>query len=156
MDKIEFRKTEQPLSLSDINEFEKLIKGKLPEDFKNHYLKYNGGYPNANWSEGLELNIPFEFFLSIKYGENTIEKELLTLNNIGLDYEQKIIFATKDIRFNFYIDISQENYGKIFVRKPKYVKESKSYDIILGYWEYHCENFTQFLNGLNQINYKEK
>lgn len=113
MDKIEFRKTEQPLSLSDINEFEKLIKGKLPEDFKNHYLKYNGGYPNANWSEGLELNIPFEFFLSIKYGENTIEKELLTLNNIGLDYEQKIIFATKDIRFNFYIDISQENYGKI-------------------------------------------
>lgn len=156
MEKIEFTETEKILSLLEITDFENTIKSKLPKDFIFHYLKYNGGYPNANWSAGEDINYPFGHFFSIKYGENTIEKQLKEFDLIGFDYGKKIIFAIKDIRYTFFIETASENQGQIFVRKPKYIQELKVYDIAQGSWEYHCANFTEFLNGLNQINYKPR
>jgi len=113
-------------------------------------LKYNGGFPNANWSEGEEINYPFGNFLSIKYGDDTIEKKIMEFKNLQFDFGSKIIFARKETLFSYYIDVSSENYGQIFVRCLK------KRDIKNGTWEYHCASFSDFLNGLNQINYKKK
>ena len=158
MELINYTEVEKKLSDQDILDFQISINSELPKDFIEHYLKYNGGYPDANWSEGEGVNYPFEYFLSIKYGENTIEKKLEEFDREKFNYGKKIIFAIKDIRYTFYIetDIASEDYGRIFVRIPKYMKELRKYDISKGTWEYHCSNFTEFLNGLNQINYKPR
>jgi hypothetical protein len=158
MEQINYFEVEKKIDKQDILDFQFSIECEFPKDFIDHYLKHNGGYPNANWSEGEEINYPFEHFLSIKYGVHTIEKKLKEFNEIGFDYGKKIIFAIKDIRYTFFIDtdITTEDYGKIYVRKPQYIKELKTFDISKGTWEYHCPNFTEFLNGLNQINYKPR
>jgi len=154
MENLVFTLVENKLTINDICELEDFLGLKFPIEFVNHYLQFNGGYPNANWSSGEEINYPFGYFFSIKYGKETIEEKLEEFKTLGFDYGAKIIFAIKDIRYTFYIDLSKDTYGQIFVRKPKYIKEKKNYDLLEGTWEYHCANFTDFLNGLNQINYK--
>ncbi|NDV65020.1 SMI1/KNR4 family protein [Bacteroides sp. 224] len=151
MKKITFRKCEQVLADQDITNLENRLGAKLPEDFVAHYKKHNGGYPNMNWSSGVEINYPFESFLPITYGEDTIEKKLQEFDNIGFNYGTKIPFAVIEIEDVFCIDLSEEYYGQIFVRVPKYVKGE--YNLHKGDWEYHCASFTEFLEGLNQINY---
>ena len=154
MENLDFKYNEKGISINDICELEEQIGSKFPNGFVKHYLQFNGGYPNANWSAGEEINYPFGYFLSIKHGKETIKDKLNEFQNIGFDYGTKIIFAIKDIRYTFYIDLSDEFYGQIFVRSPKYIKELKQFDISKGTWEYHCATFADFLSGLNQINYK--
>lgn len=150
MEKIIIELTEKQITDTDFFEFEERLNIKFPDEFKDHYLKYNGGSPNANWSEGEEINYPFEKFLSIKYGNDTIENKIKEFQEVEFDFGKRIIFATKGILYTYYIDLSSENYGQIFVRILK------TKDIKNGRWEYHCANFSEFINGLNQINYKKK
>ena len=150
MENLVFELTEKQITDKNFQEFEEMLNIKLPDEFKKHYVKYNGGFPNANWSEGEEINYPFDNFLSIKYGENTIEKKIQEFQNLQFDFGSKIIFAMKELLYYYFIDVSSENYGQIFVRRLK------TRDIKNGKWEYHCANFSDFLNGLNQINYKKR
>ena len=154
MENLDFKYNEKVISINDICELEEQIGLKFPDEFVKHYMQFNGGYPNANWSEGEEINYPFGYFFSIKYGKKTIKDKLDEFQSIGFDYGTKIIFAIKDIGYTFYIDLSDEFYGQIFVRIPKYIREEKQYSLSKGRWEYHCETFADFLSGLNQINYK--
>lgn len=153
MQNLRFEQCRQSLTREDIASFEKLTGATLPQDFVNHYLKYNGGHPNANWSSGEEINYPFESFLSITYGENTIQDKLREFKSSGFDYGSRIVFACTDVRYFFCIDLSDLYYGQIFVRKPKFISKTQSYDLAKGEWEYHCAGFTDFIAGLNAINY---
>ncbi|WP_206541012.1 SMI1/KNR4 family protein [Chryseobacterium angstadtii] len=42
---MEFEQTEKQLTETDLKNFEKTLQINLPDDFKKHYLTYNGGYP---------------------------------------------------------------------------------------------------------------
>lgn len=147
---MEFKNTAQRITKEDILNFENKFQIELPIDFKEHYLKYNGGEPLENWSKGDEFNFPFQNFLSIKNGENSIENRMKGFEDIGFDCEDKIVFASKGRIYTFFISVEQSTYGQIFVRKPKIA------DIREGTWIFHCNNFTNFLNGLNYIEVKKK
>ena len=87
MDKVEnvtFQRSAQSLSEKDIIEFENSLNIRLPESFIEHYKMYNGGFPNANWSEGEKLICPLFYFFSIKYGDDTIEKRTQDLQLKGM------------------------------------------------------------------------
>ena len=51
---IEIIDCKNPTSLKEIKKFEQLIDAKLPEDYKNFLLKYNGGHPTYNSYELIE------------------------------------------------------------------------------------------------------
>ncbi|TSJ88010.1 SMI1/KNR4 family protein [Gilliamella apicola] len=40
--------SKNPATLEDISNFEKIIKGSLPNDYKDFLMKYNGGQPQPN------------------------------------------------------------------------------------------------------------
>ena len=40
--------SKNPATLEDISNFEKIIKGNLPNDYKDFLMKYNGGQPQPN------------------------------------------------------------------------------------------------------------
>lgn len=142
MENLEFKAIGDNLTDKDIADFQSQFGIVLPEDFVLHYLKYNGGWPNADRSEGDELDYPFEYFLSIKYGNNTIEKKMEELSNNGIDCTERIAFAINDLDNTFHLCTDKENYGNVYV-----------YD---SGWEYHCESFGDFINGLQQSKFWAK
>lgn len=93
-----------------------------------------------NWSEGIDLNIPFDGFLPLKHGVKTIEENI----ELGLQ-NGMVIFAINAIGTLFFISILPETFGLI------YSKRSNSEELRM-----HCESFSQFLEGLNYIKVKYK
>jgi hypothetical protein len=59
--------TEQSLTENEFCEFAKLFHGKIPEAFKSHYMRYNGG------STTEESDYDDFYFIPIKYGGYNIE-----------------------------------------------------------------------------------
>ncbi|MDM1510163.1 SMI1/KNR4 family protein [Myroides odoratimimus] len=131
---------EKDLTIDDIKIFEGVYGITLPTDFVEFYLKYNGAKTLENWSEGIDLNISFEGFLSIKYGAKTIEENI----ELGLQ-KGMVIFAINAIGTLFFISMLTESFGMI------YSKRSNSEELRM-----HCESFSQFLEGLNYIKVKYK
>ncbi|ASE60799.1 SMI1/KNR4 family protein [Chryseobacterium indologenes] len=65
---IHFEKTSAKITIDDIQSFEKSLKIKLPEDFKEHYLKYNGGIPDNKcfYMQAFDTFVEISRFFSIK------------------------------------------------------------------------------------------
>lgn len=72
---MELEESEKRLNQQEIVDFEESYNLSLPEDYKGFLLDNNGGYPAQ---ELYFKNHPIDGFLSMKYGDNNIEK------NIGL------------------------------------------------------------------------
>lgn len=144
-EELKFRLTEKDIKINDLEDFQNTFKINLPKDFINHYLKYNGGWPNANRSAGLEFEYSFEHFFSIKFGEDTIENRIRDLALQGYDSPPKIPFAINDLDNIFFLFTNDENYGQIFVS-----------DNGCDEWDYHSKSFTDFLKGLKKNNFYGK
>ncbi len=148
MNNLIFKNVEKTLTNEDLKEFENKFSVKLPDDFTQHYMKYNGGLPNANWSDGDECNVPIELFLPIKYGENTIEAKMKEYADIGFNTQNKIVIASsKEDLYMYFLSLEEETFGQIFYRK-------NLIDIKKSEWIFHCENFNKFVEGLNYIGKK--
>lgn len=82
---MEFKIETQLVSPEEITAFEELLKGlKLPEDYKEHMAKFNGGYPIED-AVGFEIDDEFvelEYLHPIKYGDPTMEEELVLRNEL--------------------------------------------------------------------------
>ncbi|SHL56133.1 SMI1/KNR4 family protein [Myroides odoratimimus] len=137
---MEIIEKEKDLTIEDVKKIEDIYKITLPTDFVEFYLSCNGAKTLENWSEGIDLNIPFDGFLSLKYGVKTIEENI----ELGLQ-KGMVIFAINAIGTLFFISILSETFGMI------YSKRSNSEELRL-----HCESFSQFLEGLNYIKVKYK
>jgi hypothetical protein len=154
MDKVNnvtFRFCEQKLTEKEFLDFEENLGVKLPDDFKTHYMQFNGGFPNANWSTGIKFVCPLFRFLPIKYGGNTIEEKLQELQFANL-----LPFAINKIMGYFCIGTRNDNYGKIFYyRKTPDVPNKK---IWFGKEEIelHCANFSDFISNLQRDNFYGK
>ena len=91
MDK--FNKSENQLSISELKVFEYENGVLLPEDFINHYLVNNGGFPAFNYINGENEIFTIDGFLPIKYGRLSIEKILSDLKKQNILFESKLPFA---------------------------------------------------------------
>lgn len=63
----EFRNTGLPLAQQDLDETERAIGLRLPEDLRSFYLSHNGGYPkNPSWIVDGEEAVRVQCFLPMK------------------------------------------------------------------------------------------
>ena len=88
---MEFEQTEQQLTETDFREFEKKIGLAFPDDFKAHYLKFNGGYPQYDYVKGVKNIFTINSFDSIKYGLLPIEKLIADYNKSGIDFGKFVV-----------------------------------------------------------------
>lgn len=110
MEKIKFISSEQELSLEDIQEFENEFQVKLPIELKELLLKYNGGV-----FDGEMQDYAFGLLMPIKYGINTLEESIDTLQ-ITEEHipKEEIPFADDQGGNVFTISTKEEDYGKIY------------------------------------------
>ena len=112
-----FIETSKALDEADIFNVEKVLGFELPSEFKEHYLEYNGGYPESdrsNWKDGSTTTI--NTFASIKYdGFSHLEKVYKNLAIEELYLPEKILpFATDDGGNLFCISAREKDYGCIY------------------------------------------
>ncbi|MFJ1354432.1 SMI1/KNR4 family protein [Capnocytophaga canimorsus] len=136
---MEFSQTEQKLTSADMDDFERKIGLKLPQDFKEHYLKFNGGYPSFEYVKGLRNIFTINGFDSIKYGALPIEKLIDDFQESGVDFNNKIPFANDNGDNIFLISLDDSDYGKIYIIEAEFL-EDKNYILV-------SESFTDFLNS---------
>lgn len=132
---MEFEETEQQLTELDIKNFEESSKIILPEDFKNHYLLYNGGYPPYEYVKGIRNIFTINGFNPIKYGRLPIEKIIEDYKSSGVVFEKKIPFAY-DNGGNVFL-ISEE--GNIYIIEAEFLND-KNFILV-------SESFTDFLKS---------
>lgn len=112
-----FIETSKPINESDIERVEREFNINFPAEFKEHYLQYNGGYPEKDiyvWSGGERTTI--NTFSSIKEKRFTnleeMYRDLVVLESylpIGI-----IPFATDDGGNLFCISAREEDYGSVY------------------------------------------
>lgn len=83
---VTFSQTESQLNLNQIEEIEKYVGLKFPEEYKKHLLKYNGGRcsPNVFWfnENGKWTNSCIDWFLAIYDGEYDNLKKHIDMGKI--------------------------------------------------------------------------
>ncbi|GET46465.1 SMI1/KNR4 family protein [Capnocytophaga felis] len=136
---MEFLQTEQKLTLADIDNFEMKIGLKLPQDFKEHYLKFNGGYPSFEYVKGVRNVFTINSFDSIKYGILPIEKLIDDFKESGVDFNNKIPFANDNGDNIFLISLDDSDYGKVYIIESEFL-EDKNFILV-------SESFTDFMNS---------
>ena len=106
----------------------------LPEDYKKHMLKYNGGSTDDPCEWHLDSRVEFFEFTPIKYGDYTMEKSFL-ISRRGV-LPKKDIYIGRILGGNLCMSLSEENHGSIYV----FYSDGERIDI--------CNSFTEFVNGL--------
>ncbi|UZT97377.1 SMI1/KNR4 family protein [Chryseobacterium fluminis] len=132
---MEFEQTEKQLTELEISEFEKTNGINLPEDFIQHYLNYNGGYPPYEYVKGVRNIFTINGFNSLKYGSLPIEQIIADYRKSGIIFEKKIPFAYDNGGNVFVIS---EN-GQVHIIEAEFLADKKF--ILVS------ETFTDFLNS---------
>ena len=142
---VTYQLEEQALNEQDIQNFMAHHNVELPGEFINHYLKHNGGWPNANWNWGIEEGImAFTCFLSIKYGEHTIDKAITEISKQNLGLGNRMPFAVNALGGYYFIATDREDFGLILYAEiiPSEDGKKKLLD-----WKEHSKSFSDFLGG---------
>ncbi|WP_095074913.1 SMI1/KNR4 family protein [Tenacibaculum jejuense] len=80
---IEFEIENELITEEELNNFEIKLNGlKLPDDYRNHMLKYNGGGTLEFYEWYLDDDIKFSYFLPIKFEDDNMENALVAKENI--------------------------------------------------------------------------
>ncbi len=119
-----FNRTKEVLSAADIEAVEAKFGFKFPADFKDHYLLYNGGNPDKNFFILHNDSIyGVQLFLSIKYGNHTIEEDIQQLKvDEAVLPEDLVPFAIDSSGNYFCFSKSEISFGVI------YYWDSENYD----------------------------
>ncbi|KAB1158919.1 SMI1/KNR4 family protein [Tenacibaculum aiptasiae] len=106
---MKFIDTEKRITIKELDLFTESFNLNLPEEYKKHILKYNGGYPEDNYFQGKGIN----YFHSIKYGEyGSLEDTLKRISDVLPD--NFFPFAYDEGGNQFCISLRKEDYGKIY------------------------------------------
>lgn len=94
---------EESATLNDIRMIENKFGFTMPKDFVNHYLKYNGGYPEKNvFVDDKNNRYAVDYFIPIKSSNGLDLKETLRLLN------------DENIKPNWLIPFADEEGGNLF------------------------------------------
>ncbi|GGG23214.1 hypothetical protein GCM10011344_24940 [Dokdonia pacifica] len=131
---IQFEIENELITQEELEEFEQQLDGlKLPEDYKAHMLKYNGGITIEDYICGDNENIKFMYFLPIKYGSDTMENSLIAREDV-LPINDIYIGAVRGGELCMSLG---ENNGSIYV----FYSDGERIDL--------ASSFTEFINGLS-------
>ncbi|MFD2917094.1 SMI1/KNR4 family protein [Psychroserpens luteus] len=130
-----FKNTETRLIIQDILDFENTFDLKLPESYKLHILRFNGGFPE----EDLYFkNHPIDSFRPIKYGKRTVEHTIESLKGFLPEKVLPFGFSTSGY---FYISLNEKNHGKVYIIFSD------------GEPELLSSSFNTFMDGLSEEEY---
>ncbi|REH56255.1 SUKH superfamily protein [Tenacibaculum gallaicum] len=135
---ISFILTEKNIISEDLVAFEEKFKFTLPETYKTHMLKFNGGAPDKDYFQGVNV----AHFNPIKNGDDTLEENIKDLKDfLPIGY---LPFAYDPGGNQICMDLNEgENYGKIYYL-PMDMGEIEP--------ELLADSFEEFLNGLSEDN----
>ncbi|WGH77096.1 SMI1/KNR4 family protein [Tenacibaculum tangerinum] len=135
---ISFILAEKSIKSEDLVAFEKKFELILPERYKEHMLKFNGGFPDKDYYKGVNI----AHFNPIKYGDDTLEHNILDLQDVlPVGY---LPFAYDLGGNQICMDLNEgENYGKVYYL-PMDMGDIRS--------EFLSDSFEIFLNGLSEEN----
>jgi SMI1 / KNR4 family (SUKH-1) len=127
----------QKITLEELNTFETFIGMKLPEDYRQHMLTYNGGLveedniEHKNYKEG---GRGISSFYPIKYGYDVMEEVFEDLN--GVIPEGYLGIGNSDNGGYILISLNKDTYGKTIIMYSD------------GDIENLSDSFTQLLNDM--------
>jgi len=127
--------TEEKILIEDLENLERALNISLPNSYKELMIEFNGGIPEKEYFKG---GYGISTFYPIKNGENNIEIVMETIQDI---LPKDFFPFGDDMGGNdFCIDLSEENYGKVY----------------LIIWEdddpvFLTNSFEEFLEGLTEI-----
>lgn len=80
---IEFEIENELITQKEIEDFERKLNGlKLPNDYKEHMLKYNGGGTLEFYEWHKDDDVQFLYFLPMKFEDNNMENALIAKENV--------------------------------------------------------------------------
>lgn len=132
---------EKNLSIKDLKEFEIRYNVILPNDFKEYYLSNNGGYPPYNYIDSKEYVLSIDGFLSIKYGNLTIETLIEDYKKEGVIFTTSIPFANDSSGNIFFIVLNEKDYGIIKLWRIENSYNEKELLFV-------SQSFTDFLDSM--------
>ncbi|WP_435261021.1 SMI1/KNR4 family protein [Tenacibaculum sp. nBUS_03] len=105
----DFYLTKEKIKSEDLVAFEKEFKLNLPEIYKAHVLKFNGGAPEKDYFKGVNI----AHFNPIKNGKITLENQIISLKDVlPLGY---LPFAYDPGGNQICMDLNEgKDYGKIY------------------------------------------
>jgi hypothetical protein len=152
MNDIEVLEPERPTNLEEIAEFERLIRAKLPEDYKQFLLKHNGGHPVMDTFDLVEpinknnTTVGVAWFYALYEGQAC---------NLSLKFEisrdrlpEEYIPIAYDSGGDLCIVVKGENYGQVHYWTTNWsVWNEEDYN----YLYFVSNTFTEFINGLYEL-----
>lgn len=128
---------EKPINNHEFDEFATAIGSTPPEHFRSFYMDNNGGtLDDSNTGSNIFL---LNSFLSIKYGEATIESTYKQLINGEPNLVKLIPFAYDDCGNLFVISTREKDYGKIYL----WLTDEKELDLLSNSFEIFLADIAQ-------------
>ncbi|GGZ15417.1 SMI1/KNR4 family protein [Novosphingobium colocasiae] len=142
---ISFENTSLAISEADIENFRKITGLEIPDDLKNHFLKYNGGRPIPSCFENDFDKFCIRSFLVIAHGD-----ENCGLENTYLDLRSNDFFSSGYLPFamdeggDYFLYSMRDDFGSIYFNQSEYYGDPDRFMIKLS------DNFEKFLNSLKE------
>ncbi len=109
-------KSGDPITESDISEFEATYKVQLPEDYKDFLVENNGGRPEKNFFPFQDDGFIIAWFFNLKNGKDTLEWTLQLLWIAEQTIPRNLLPVARGQGADFYcICLDSNNYGKVFL-----------------------------------------
>ncbi|WP_426346867.1 SMI1/KNR4 family protein [Cronobacter universalis] len=120
---VELVSPERKISSIEWTEFAKSFPVPLPESFKAHYLRINGGYLAEEDVEADRWGIPVGGFNPIKYGQLPIEtliSDIISIAPVDSEYgpwhkKEFIPFAYDNGGHSFFLSLKESDYGRVYL-----------------------------------------
>lgn len=142
-----FYRTKRALTEDDLKQFETMFNVCMPEKIKNHYLKFNGGYPEKTVFFSKESNEKYivNYFFSIGVNEGmTIEKTYPLLRDRRIFPMWLVPFADEDGGNLFAYSLRKGEEGAIYYYDHEFEFGENPEDHVV----YLSKDIDDFLNSL--------
>lgn len=155
---------ETPATRADIEAVEQQYGFTLPEDYKAHLLRYNGGWPQRGTfvevkADGREVERSISDFYSVRYGKPNLERSLELLSDQL--HPDLVPFGRDGGGDLFVVSVGPQDYGSVYyISHEFYTPPEYDYDedtdestppAPLDYGtgvHFLAPSFTAFLDGL--------
>ncbi|MEI5907327.1 SMI1/KNR4 family protein [Bacillus spongiae] len=142
---------EDDIQESDLEEVEITFGFKFPTSIREHYLMYNGGYPEKSLFVGADNSEHIvEFFIPVKNEERSLLSILTLLDDEQIKPVWLIPFADEDGGNLFCFSIREKDNGAIYYYNHEFDYGEDPEDYI----EYLSDSLPNFINSL--IEYEEE
>ncbi|MBO4312424.1 MAG: SMI1/KNR4 family protein [Desulfovibrionaceae bacterium] len=143
-----FRKCEAPATDAELDGIAERMGLPLPEDFKTHYRKNNGGVPERAWWDSLDEYDPCSVteFCPIGHGRHTLEATLEKLRAKKLIPDNLLPFAYGPYGYYFCLDLKT---GAVFHYATEGFQPEKTQEYNFKKAQRKLSrSFTEFVKGL--------